>query len=90
MTGAMHVVADVIPSAVPAIVDPWLGLSGLGTQLAVLAGWTAVALGATAWVSRRTASGDWRRAETGRRQSGGGCGEPPPLAGTRGASRLCE
>lgn len=56
MTGAMHVVADVIPSAVPAIVDPWLGLSGLGTQLAVLAGWAAVALAATAWLARRTAA----------------------------------
>lgn len=53
MTGAMHVVSDVIPSAVPAIVDPWLGLSGLGSQLAVLAGWAVVALVATAWVVRR-------------------------------------
>ena len=55
MTGVMHHVADAIPSAIPGIVDPWLGLSGLGTQLEVLAGWAAVALAATAWLARRTA-----------------------------------
>jgi ABC-2 type transport system permease protein len=54
MTGVMHQVADAVPSAIPGIVDPWLGLSGLGTQLAVLAGWAAVALAATAWLARRT------------------------------------
>jgi ABC-2 type transport system permease protein len=54
MTGVMHQVADAIPSAIPGIVDPWLGLSGLGKQLAVLAGWAAVALAATAWLARRT------------------------------------
>lgn len=55
MTGAMHQVADAIPSAIPAIVDPWLGLSGLGLQLAVLSGWAVVALAATVWLARRTA-----------------------------------
>ncbi|MBV9338172.1 MAG: ABC transporter permease [Solirubrobacterales bacterium] len=55
MTGAMHVVSDLIPSAVPAIVDPWLGLSGFGSQLAVLAAWAALALAATVWLARRTA-----------------------------------
>jgi ABC-2 type transport system permease protein len=54
MTGAMHVISDVIPSAVPAIVEPWLGLGGLGSQMLVLAGWAAVALGATVWLARRT------------------------------------
>jgi ABC-2 type transport system permease protein len=56
MTGVMHQVADAIPSAIPGIVDPWLGLSGLGTQLAVLATWAAVALAAIAWLARRTAA----------------------------------
>ncbi len=56
MTGAMHVISDVIPSTVPAIVEPWLGLSGLGSQLLVLAGWAAVALGATVWLARRPAA----------------------------------
>jgi len=56
MTGVMHQVADAIPSAIPGIVDPWLGLSGLGTQLAVLAGWAAVALAAITWLARRPAA----------------------------------
>src|SRR5690242_13178594 len=56
MTGAMHVISDVIPSAVPAIVEPWLGLDGVGSQLLVLAGWAAAALGATLWLARRTAA----------------------------------
>jgi ABC-2 type transport system permease protein len=55
MTGAMHVISDVIPSTVPAIVEPWLGLSGMGSQLAVLAGWAAVAIVASAWLVRRMA-----------------------------------
>ncbi len=54
VTGAMHVVSDLIPSTVPAIVDPWLGLPGLGSQLAVLAAWAAVGLLACAWLARRT------------------------------------
>jgi ABC-2 type transport system permease protein len=49
----MHTISDVIPSAVPAIVDPWLGLSGLGSQLAVMAGWAAVGAVATMWLVRR-------------------------------------
>jgi ABC-2 type transport system permease protein len=56
MTGVMHVISDVIPSAVPAVVEPWLGLGGLGSQLLVLAGWAAVALGVTVWLARRTAA----------------------------------
>jgi ABC-2 type transport system permease protein len=55
MTGVMHQVADAIPSAIPAIVDPWLGLSGMGTQLAVLAGWAAAGLAVTVWLARRPA-----------------------------------
>lgn len=56
MTGAMHVISDVIPSAVPAVVEPWLGLGGLGSQLLVLAAWSAAALGVTVWLARRTAA----------------------------------
>jgi ABC-2 type transport system permease protein len=56
MTGAMHVISDVIPSAVPAIVEPWLGLGGVGSQLLVLAAWSAAALGVTVWLARRTAA----------------------------------
>lgn len=56
MSGAMHVISDAIPSAVPAIVEPWLGLSGLGSQLVVLAAWSAVAVAATVWLARRTAA----------------------------------
>jgi ABC-2 type transport system permease protein len=56
MTGVMHQVADAIPSAIPGIVDPWLGLSGLGTQFVVLAGWAAVALAAVMWLARRPAA----------------------------------
>jgi ABC-2 type transport system permease protein len=53
MTGAMHAISDALPSAVPAITNPWLGLSGLDSQLAVLAAWAAVALLATGWLARR-------------------------------------
>jgi ABC-2 type transport system permease protein len=56
MTGPMHVISDLIPSTVPAIVEPWLGLSGMGSQLAVLAGWAAVGLAATVWLARRSAA----------------------------------
>jgi ABC-2 type transport system permease protein len=56
MSGVMHVISDVIPSAVPAVVEPWLGLGGLGSQLFVLAAWSAVALTATVWLARRTAA----------------------------------
>jgi ABC-2 type transport system permease protein len=56
MTGPMHVISDLIPSTVPAIVEPWLGLSGMGSQLAVLAGWAAVGFGVTVWLARRSAA----------------------------------
>ncbi len=54
MTGTMQTLADALPSAVPAISDPWLGASELGSQLPVLAAWAAVALVATGWLARRT------------------------------------
>jgi ABC-2 type transport system permease protein len=56
MKGAMHFISEVIPSAIPAITDPWLGASGLGSQLAVLAGWAAAGLLAAGWLARRRAA----------------------------------
>lgn len=56
MTGAMHAISGALPSAIPAITDPWLGLSGQGAQLAVLAAWAGAALLAVWWLThRRTA-----------------------------------
>jgi hypothetical protein len=54
MTGTMQTIADALPSAVPAISDPWLGVSDLGSQLAVLAARASAALVATGWLARRT------------------------------------
>ncbi len=59
MTGVMHTISNALPSPIPAISDPWLGLPGQGTQLAVLAGWSAAALTAIYWLTRR------RRARSG-------------------------
>lgn len=53
MTGAMATISDALPSAVPALVDPWLGNGGMGTQLAVFAAWSLAALVAIAWLVRR-------------------------------------
>jgi ABC-2 type transport system permease protein len=53
MTGTMQSIADALPSPIPAITEPWLGVSGLGSQLATLAAWAAVALVAIAWLARR-------------------------------------
>ena len=54
MTGAMHSISNALPSPIPAIADPWLGLTGLGTQLAVFALWSAAAVIAIYWLARRT------------------------------------
>jgi ABC-2 type transport system permease protein len=54
MTGAMHTISDALPSAIPAIVDPWLGLTGFGTQLLTFAVWSAAALVAIYWLTRRS------------------------------------
>jgi len=51
MSGTMRSIADALPSAIPAITDPWLGTSA--PPLAVLAAWAAAALAATAWLARR-------------------------------------
>jgi ABC-2 type transport system permease protein len=53
MTGSMQTIADALPTPIPAITDPWLGVSGLGRQLAVLAAWATLALIATVWLARR-------------------------------------
>jgi ABC-2 type transport system permease protein len=55
MTGLMHTIADIIPSAVPAITEPWLGLGGFGSQIAVLACWAAAGVGASWLLARRRA-----------------------------------
>jgi ABC-2 type transport system permease protein len=53
MTGPMQTISDALPSGITAISDPWLGVSGLGSRLAVLAAWAAAALVVTAWLARR-------------------------------------
>ncbi len=53
MTGVMHSISSALPSAIPGVADPWLGLPGLGTQLAVFAAWSAAALVAIWWLVRR-------------------------------------
>jgi ABC-2 type transport system permease protein len=55
MTGAMHTISGALPSAIPGIADPWLGIPGFGGQLVVLAVWSAVALAAICWLARRPA-----------------------------------
>jgi ABC-2 type transport system permease protein len=56
MTGAMHSISNALPSPIPGIADPWLGLSGLGTQLAVFAAWAVAALVAIGWLAHRRAA----------------------------------
>ena len=56
MTGAMHTISNALPSAIPAIADPWLGLTGFGTQLATCAVWSAAAIIAIYWLGRRTSA----------------------------------
>jgi len=53
MTGAMHWIAGALPSGIPAITDPWLGVSGQASALAVLAAWALAAVVATVWLTRR-------------------------------------
>jgi ABC-2 type transport system permease protein len=53
MTGAMHSISNALPSAIPGIVDPWLGIEGLGTQLATFGAWSAAAIAAIYWLARR-------------------------------------
>jgi ABC-2 type transport system permease protein len=53
MTGAMHSISNALPSPIPAIADPWLGISGLDTQLAVFAAWALAALATIGWLARR-------------------------------------
>jgi ABC-2 type transport system permease protein len=53
MTGVMHTISGALPSPIPAIADPWLGISGLGVQLAVFAAWSAAAIAVICWLVRR-------------------------------------
>jgi ABC-2 type transport system permease protein len=53
MTGPMRTIADALPSPITAISDPWLGVAGLGSRLAVLAVWAAAAVVAACWLARR-------------------------------------
>jgi ABC-2 type transport system permease protein len=53
MTGPMQAVSDVLPSTVPAITEPWLGVSAFSSQLAALAAWGAAALAVSYWLARR-------------------------------------
>jgi ABC-2 type transport system permease protein len=56
MPAAMQTISDALPSGITAISDPWLGVPGLGSRLAVLAAWAAAALVATGWLVRRRAA----------------------------------
>jgi ABC-2 type transport system permease protein len=56
MPGAMQTISDTLPSGITAISDPWLGVPGLGSRLAVLAAWAAAALVATGWLTRPRAA----------------------------------
>ncbi len=54
MKGAMHTISNALPSPIPGIADPWLGIAGLNTQLAVFGVWAAAAIAAIYWLARRT------------------------------------
>jgi ABC-2 type transport system permease protein len=56
LPGAMQTISDTLPSGITAISDPWLGVPGLGSRLAVLAAWAAAALVATGWLARPRAA----------------------------------
>jgi ABC-2 type transport system permease protein len=56
MTGAMRSISNALPSPIPGIADPWLGLSGLGTQLVVFAAWAVAAVVAIGWLAHRRAA----------------------------------
>jgi ABC-2 type transport system permease protein len=53
MSAPMRTISDAIPTTVPAITGPWLGVSEFSSQLAALGCWAAVALVAIAWLARR-------------------------------------
>jgi ABC-2 type transport system permease protein len=55
MTSAMRSIADALPTAIPSISDPWLGVSAFSSHLLALAAWAAAAFLATAWLLRRIA-----------------------------------
>jgi ABC-2 type transport system permease protein len=53
MTGPMQAVSEALPSTVPAITEPWLGVSTFSSQLVALTAWGAAALAASYWFARR-------------------------------------
>jgi ABC-2 type transport system permease protein len=53
MTGTMRTIADALPSTVPAITDPWLGVATVNSSLAVLAAWAVAAVAVTGRLARR-------------------------------------
>lgn len=53
MTGPMRAISNALPSGITAISDPWLGVHGLGSRLAVLSGWAVAALLAAGWLAAR-------------------------------------
>jgi ABC-2 type transport system permease protein len=53
MTGPMRTISEALPSPMPALTEPWLGVSGFASHLAVLAAWAVAAIVATAWLARR-------------------------------------
>jgi ABC-2 type transport system permease protein len=56
MTDSMQTLADALPSPMPAITEPWLGVSELGSQLLALVAWAGVALVAISWLARHRSS----------------------------------
>ncbi|WP_007507011.1 MULTISPECIES: ABC transporter permease [Pseudofrankia] len=53
MTSTMRSISDALPSIIPAIVDPWLGIASVGDHLIPLTAWAVVALAAILWLTRR-------------------------------------
>jgi len=56
MTSTMRSISDCLPSIIPAVTDPWLGIAAVGDHLIPLAAWAAAALVTIAWLARRPRS----------------------------------
>jgi hypothetical protein len=56
MTGPMQAVSEALPSTVPAMTEPWLGVSTFSSQIAALSAWGAAALAVSYWLARRRAA----------------------------------
>jgi ABC-2 type transport system permease protein len=53
MTGPMQTISDVLPSAIRAVTDPWLGTGDVGGSLVVLTAWGTAAAVALTYLTRR-------------------------------------